>query len=558
MSVSEPSPTALDHVLSGLTKVETTSSSKRTGSTSLVDETTPNTNALSTQPSMILHPWSPSATRKLMDNESNFQETSGLDVLTVTKEKMVWTDTADDTFIQNILAETKPGSASPYSLIIFFVSLEHNEDASYWRQANISQSTLKALMTQLDINDAAILDIFGRPDYWSSFARSKDIAGEVDAGFEFFCQHPRWLQKGRHDNSKHRAPCSIYLHHDRNQQTSYYVVSAAKDDSFYSEIRLRMGHGEAAAVSATNPFFIHALVSGLAFEQSKEYLDDVRKRLMDPIAEVNDYSEKSFYTDFKKQSGMEARQQLKDITKQLHLVSQTCDSGIANAAMSLRLCEDMLEAYDRFVGPLNGSLASWRQTRDSMAWLSKTWLSQKNWLVSYKARKDTAMNFVFNLVTQQDNSTNIDIAVQSARYSSSMNIIIVLTMIFLPGTFLAGVFGSGILSNTETHGVSDVFWPFLAIFVPLTILTMVPWFWRQSLERGLHRCGKFLKKGRSMSMPWRTKAQRRDVELGNVERHDYGASPLPLLDTLHETSQKAAGIMIEARQQCPRTVHLRD
>jgi hypothetical protein len=29
-----------------------------------------------------------------------------------------------------------------------------------------------------------------------------------------------------------------------------------------------------------------------------------------------------------------------------------------------------------------------------MEWILKTWQCQKNWLVSYKARKDTAMNFV--------------------------------------------------------------------------------------------------------------------------------------------------------------------
>lgn len=394
MSVSGPFHSALEHTLSGLTKVDTTASPKRLGSMSLEDEETPCTNASSNQHSFILQPWSPCATRKLLTTEANFQKSSGIGILTVAEDKVVWTDVANDTFIHNLLAKTKPGTASPYSLIIFSISLEHNEGATYWRRANISQSSLKALVTQLAINDAAVLDFFGRPDYWSAFGRSKDIAGKVDAGYEFFCQHPRWLQKERHDNSKHRAPCSIYLHHDRAQQTSYYVVSAAKDDSCSSEICSRLGHDKEAAESARNPFLIHALVSGLAFEQSKDYVDDVRKRLMDPIVEINDYSKNSFYTEFRKQSGMEGRQQLKDITKQLHLVSQTCDTGIANADMSLRLCEDMLDAYDRFVGPCGGSLASWRQTRDSMAWVLKTWSSQKNWLVNYKVRKDTAMNFV--------------------------------------------------------------------------------------------------------------------------------------------------------------------
>src|SRR5437764_7516682 len=44
---------------------------------------------------------------------------------------------------------------------------------------------------------------------------------------------------------------------------------------------------------------------------------------------------------------------------------------------------------------------------------------------------------VYNLVTQQDNSINIDIAHQAAQHSSSMNAITILTMVFLPGTFIA-------------------------------------------------------------------------------------------------------------------------
>jgi len=348
----------------------------------------------SAQPALFLQPWSPLSLRELYSKKANFQNTSSIDILKATANDVTWSSNVSDKDIQDLLEETAAGRKNLYSLVIFFVSLEQAENASFHRQANISQQSLEALVAQLDINDAAVLDIFGRPDYWSAFSCSKDIAGEVNAGYEFFCQHPRWLQKKRHDNSRHRAPCSVYLHHNRTQNTSYYVISAAKDDSCSSEIRNRLGDGEEAALNTRNPFLIHALVSGLAFEQSKEYLEDVRKRLMDPIAEVNDYSENSYYTEFKKHSGMKGRKQLKDITKQLHLVSQTCDSGIANAAMSIRLCEDMLEAYDRFVGPCEGALASWRQTRDSMAWILKTWRSQNNWLVSYKARKDTAMNFV--------------------------------------------------------------------------------------------------------------------------------------------------------------------
>ena len=60
---------------------------------------------------------------------------------------------------------------------------------------------------------------------------------------------------------------------------------------------------------------------------------------------------------------------------------------------------------------------------------------QKMWLLNYKARKDGTMNLVYNLVTQQDATNNIQIAREMKTDSSSMNMIAAMTMVFLPGTF---------------------------------------------------------------------------------------------------------------------------
>lgn len=43
------------------------------------------------------------------------------------------------------------------------------------------------------------------------------------------------------------------------------------------------------------------------------------------------------------------------------------------------------------------------------------------------------------------------------------------------------IFGCGILNNTESHGFSDLMNPFLWVFVPLTVVTMALWFYRQHL-----------------------------------------------------------------------------
>jgi hypothetical protein len=393
MSQSGPS-SPLKHTLSGETALKVSSSDSSLKWGFLNDNESLDAETTFTQSALILQPWSPLSLREIYGNEANFQNVSSIDILTADKSHTIWMSCASDKYINDLLEEITPGRTPPYSLVVFFISLQQDEDASYFRQANISHQILQAIVEKFNINDAAVLDVFGRPDYWSSFGGFQDIGEETSIGYEFYCQHPRWLQKTRHDTSKHRAPCSVYLHHNRAQNTSYYVVSAAKDDNCSLEIRTRLGHGEKAALNATNPFIIHAIVSGLAFEQSKEYLKDVQDRLFSQIAKVNDYSKESNYTGFENSSRTDSRRQLEDITKQLHLVSQTCDSGIANAAMSINLSQDMLDAYDRFVeSPMNAP-ASWRQTRDSMVWILKTWQCQNNWLVSYKARKDTAMNFV--------------------------------------------------------------------------------------------------------------------------------------------------------------------
>jgi hypothetical protein len=62
---------------------------------------------------------------------------------------------------------------------------------------------------------------------------------------------------------------------------------------------------------------------------------------------------------------------------------------------------------------------------------------QKIWFLNYKQRKDSTMTLVYNLVTQQDASNNIELAADMKRDSTSMNAIAGLTMAFLPGTFTA-------------------------------------------------------------------------------------------------------------------------
>jgi len=89
---------------------------------------------------------------------------------------------------------------------------------------------------------------------------------------------------------------------------------------------------------------------------------------------------------------------LENITKHLHLVSQAADTGIASAQMSMKAAEKMLDAHSKLVmaseeqaGPAGVFI---RDTGTALKYIRDSFYCQKNWLNTYKARKDTAMNFV--------------------------------------------------------------------------------------------------------------------------------------------------------------------
>ena len=77
------------------------------------------------------------------------------------------------------------------------------------------------------------------------------------------------------------------MHHSDQPDLTVYVMSAAKDDSCVKLLKESLGYGVAPSEQtvslnavAESPFYIHAIVNGIAFEQSQDYVADVKDRLM--------------------------------------------------------------------------------------------------------------------------------------------------------------------------------------------------------------------------------------------------------------------------------------
>ena len=94
----------------------------------------------------------------------------------------------------------------------------------------------------------------------------------------------------------------------------------------------------------------------------------------------------------------------------------------------------------------------------------------------------------YNLLANRDSKVNSDIARESAviahearQDGAAMMTIAVLTMIFLPATFVSAILGSNLFALEDNGAgehsfvVSDLWWVYLVIAIPLTLITMGIW-----------------------------------------------------------------------------------
>ncbi|KAF2196854.1 hypothetical protein GQ43DRAFT_235184 [Delitschia confertaspora ATCC 74209] len=108
---------------------------------------------------------------------------------------------------------------------------------------------------------------------------------------------------------------------------------------------------------------------------------------------------------------------------------------------------------------------------------------------SNKERMQNEIALAYNMIAQRDSQVMTGIGNAARLDSNAMRTIALVTMAFLPPTFISAVFSMSFFNYTPAQGskaalwsVSDKFWVYWAFAVPLTCLTMAIWFWRQKLE----------------------------------------------------------------------------
>ncbi|KAI8948827.1 hypothetical protein F4801DRAFT_555357 [Xylaria longipes] len=132
----------------------------------------------------------------------------------------------------------------------------------------------------------------------------------------------------------------------------------------------------------------------------------------------------------------------------------------------------------------NRGLSEMRSMRARIRYLSSLADSIKRHNNSMKENCQADMNVLYSIISQVDNRLNAKMAAASSHDSAAMKTLAFLTTLFLPGTFVATIFSTG-LFNWQDSGmvVSELFWVYWALAVPLTIVVAVGWRLWWSVEK---------------------------------------------------------------------------
>ncbi|OHF04436.1 hypothetical protein CORC01_00288 [Colletotrichum orchidophilum] len=166
-------------------------------------------------------------------------------------------------------------------------------------------------------------------------------------------------------------------------------------------------------------------------------------------------------------------------------VSETLDLAV-KAARKILLQHETYKA-----GPDDGSRSvvawkrAWNHTHQRLQFYEEMLSSLQERSASNKARHFNEISLAYNMVAQFDSGISVDIGRATQRDSEAMKTVAFLTLLFLPATFVSAVFSTSFFDYDSGSGlwsVSDKFWIFWVVAVPITVTTALMWYCRHNLS----------------------------------------------------------------------------
>jgi hypothetical protein len=319
-------------------------------------------------------------------------------------------------------------STTTRKALIFFVPLTPmaSEETSFKQKLPMTQKSVEHMFSSLQLDPAFLQNLLGRPDYWGAQSRWQEDGDQL-LGCDFFCQHPRWNLQAQ------GAPLSVYSKYDVQRDLIIHIISHKVNDKVVLSLRKQLdalsrhkARHHIAHILLDSPMDLQVMISNLNFETSKWHVERFRRFQWSIVNEVDDHL-----------AGIEQRdrQKLADWLKNIQIMAQGVDSHLANAQVFLYTARSIQDMAFKLKVSKRGRLR--QRTLDMTKYLITSMEKQQMWFLNYKGRKDTVMNLIFHFNTQTDALNSIELAADMKKDSTSMSAIAGLTMVFLPGTFIA-------------------------------------------------------------------------------------------------------------------------
>ncbi|KAI9808156.1 MAG: hypothetical protein M1825_004613 [Sarcosagium campestre] len=414
---------------------------------------------------------------KLFANKANFAPASKCDVFELlVNGRGTWKRDMDDKkileYVRTSLDDNTVESTSRLVLRAIFCTIEEQRNIqqqpypTHKRRLSLTNATAQQLLATFCISPHFWPLMLGKEDFCAPLdIRTRRDALSVDRT-EFICQYPRY------NSYEKEEPCSVYMTYDLKEGCATYLIVGGEREEWLerSKTRLTDYFSQSASPSIEtphikDPFLLQSILCHESLVKGQVRVKGIRDRLYNQLDFVDEFVKDLF-----------GRGDVVEKTKELHEAAQDANSLLNRIDMGIVLAQHVERARQRVLGispkPFPNS-----NVEDAIAYIVQSLGSQKRWLQSYRERMDITMTLMFNLVTQEDSKASAAIAQSTRRDSASMKTIAAMTMLYLPTTTVAGVFGMSFfdIAADGTFFVSPKFILFVEIALPLTVGTMILW-----------------------------------------------------------------------------------
>ncbi|KAK7966514.1 Amino acid/polyamine transporter I [Apiospora aurea] len=207
-------------------------------------------------------------------------------------------------------------------------------------------------------------------------------------------------------------------------------------------------------------------------------------KLMDEVVRIEDVAVMAI-RDYIRAVEKEAPQEkpeppyrfLHDISRHAVHVTETLDVAIETMDGMLSLHKSVKTEVrdDEGWQTVHGRLLFSQQLLKGLRWRSK----------ANEKRLQNEIQLAFHMVTQYDSGVSVAIGKAAKEDSAAMKTTSMLTLAFLPPTFISSIFSMSFFKfDTDTGWtVSNNFWIYWAWAVPTTLITSALWYYRQKKQR---------------------------------------------------------------------------